>query len=359
MQLTRLDIQYVRNLRQVTVEPAPGLNLIFGNNASGKTSLLEAIYLLSHGRSFRSTNVQSVISYDAEAIRVVGQVVQPHTKQAVTLGIERGVKTSRIRINQETVQQTSRLASYLPVQIINPESHQLFEQGPNQRRRFLDWGLFHVEHRFLPTWQQYSRTLKQRNAELRQGGSTSAVKLWDKPIIELGIQLDEFRHAYVAHLREFVDAAVMALLGTEIQLDYQSGWLRGTTLEQAMADSLVIDQKQGFTRNGPHRAELRILSEGHTVKDQCSRGQQKLLVCALRIAQMAHLKQHHQQQSVMLVDDLAAELDTEHRQRLLDLLQHTGAQTFVTVTEASLVNVQSWHSHRVFHVEHGTVREVV
>ena len=359
MELSRLDIQNVRNLREVSLSPLPGLNLIVGDNASGKTSLLEAIYLLSHGRSFRSANVQTVVNHNAETLQVVGQVFQPQTGQNVRLGIERGVNTSRIRINQESVQQTSRLASYLPVQIINPESHQLFEQGPNHRRRFLDWGLFHVEHRFLSTWQQYTRVLKQRNAVLRQGGSADAVKLWDRPLVELGTELDGFRRDYLESLREFINDAVKGLLEVEIQLDYQNGWIQGKTLEQAVSDGLPIDQKQGFTRNGPHRAELRILSEGHPVKEQCSRGQQKLLVCAMRIAQMAHLKQHHNQQSVMLVDDLAAELDADRRQRLLALLQSTEAQSFVTVTEASLVDVRAWHSHRVFHVEHGKVSEVV
>ena len=141
MQLSQVDIQGVRNLKSVSLIPASGINLIYGCNASGKTSLLEAIYLLSHGRSFRTSNIRSVIHSESTKLAVFGKVIQEQTGSCIKLGLEKGISHTQIRINQQNVTQASRLAAYLPVQIINPEAHRLLEQGPSQRRKFIDWGL--------------------------------------------------------------------------------------------------------------------------------------------------------------------------------------------------------------------------
>ena len=194
MQLSQVDIQRVRNLNQTRLNPATGLNFIYGPNASGKTSLLEAIYLLSHGRSFRTTNIRSVIHKDFNTLQIFGKVLQENSETCVQLGLEKGLTHTHIRINQQNVNQASRLAAYLPVQIINPEAHRLLEQGPSQRRKYIDWGLFHVEPKFHEVWQKYTRILKQRNAALRDKKSARDAKLWDKSLEETAIQLTSLRN---------------------------------------------------------------------------------------------------------------------------------------------------------------------
>ena len=359
MQLRQVDIHRVRNLNNVSLVPAQGLNLIYGPNASGKTSLLEAIYLLSHGRSFRTNNIRAVIQQNTPTLQVFGQIKQEISNSVVNLGIERGLSHTQIRINQNSVTQTSRLAAYLPVQIINPEAHRLLESGPTQRRKFLDWGLFHVEPSFHQAWQDYNRLLKQRNAALRQHLSVRDISIWDQQILDIANKLTLLRQKYVAQLLPTIQRYTEQLLGLSIEVEYRQGWAQDTSLDTAFKRALQQDRQQGFTRVGPHRADLRLLQQTIPVQDRFSRGQQKLLVCALRLAQIYHLKQQNQQTSVVLVDDIAAELDQHHRNCLLQLLADTGAQLFVTVTEADLINTQAWESQKMFHVEHGQVREMV
>ena len=359
MQLAQVDIQRVRNLKTVTMLPAKGLNLIYGSNASGKTSLLEAIYILSHGRSFRTSNIRSVIQHQTENLQVYGKIKQEKSASYINLGIERGATHTHIRINQNTVNQTSRLATYLPVQVINPEAHRLFEQGPSQRRKFLDWGLFHVEPSFHETWQNYNRILKQRNAALRKKQSPKNVSLWDAPLFESAEKLTALRQEYVSQLKPYIQTFTNRLIQTNPEVQYRQGWTQDASLTEALQRSFDQDSQKGFTRNGPHRADLRILVDGIPVQEQFSRGQQKLLVSAMRLAQISHLKDRLDQYSVVLVDDLAAELDVTHRKGLLELLVQTGAQLFITVTEAELIDTEAWLSRKMFHVERGQVVEVI
>lgn len=360
MFLTQLEIRRVRNLTSVKIEPVPGLNLVYGSNASGKTSLLEAINVLSLGRSFRTQKIANLIQYETENLQVVGTVKKDIHSQTEILGIERSPSRCTIRVNKISVKKTSELASHLPVQVITPEAHHLLEQGPSQRRKFLDWGLFHVKHDFLSAWQQYHRILKQRNAAIRKHSPVKEIQLWDNTLIESGVKLTESRKEYLRQLSPLIKSSVNNLLGIDISLGYFPGWgSKYTSMEHAIYENLNSDIKQGFTHCGPHRADLHITSKNIPVKDIFSRGQQKLLVCALRLGQIEHLKQHSGQTCIVMVDDLAAELDVEKRKVLMDRLQSINAQTFVTVTEASLIDSASWEIKKLFHVEHGEVNEVV
>ncbi len=359
MFLTQLDICRVRNLKTVSLTPSPDINLIHGENASGKTSLLEAIYLLSHARSFRSSQISNIIQRDGKDLRVVGKVHNELTGQNSVVGIQKQQKQTLIRINQESISQASRLAAYLPVQLITPEVHQLIEQGPSQRRKFIDWGLFHVEQDFHSNWVRYTRVLKQRNAAIRNHQPADAVTLWNKALLEEGMTLTQKRSNYVATVEETVREFARYLLDEDIVLEYRPGWPKDTDFATALEAGLDQDMKQGYTRYGPHRADLVILNQHQAVKDLFSRGQQKLLVCSLLLAQISHLNRSLGQKALVLIDDLAAELDQYHRNRLLALLSKTGAQIFITATEKSLVPVEQWDSSKLFHVEHGTVHEVI
>ncbi len=359
MQIRQVDIQWVRNLNSVHLDPAPGINLLYGCNASGKTSLLEAIYLLSHGRSFRTANIRTVIQTGSEKLQVFGKVEQEQSGTHVSLGLEKSQTHTQIRINQENVTQTSRLAGYLPVQIINPEAHRLLEQGPSQRRKFIDWGLFHVEPSFHEVWQSYTRILKQRNAALREAKNQAEVQIWDNALVEKADILTELRKQYIDELIPFLKDYSERLINISPTFQYRQGWPQETSLQSALSSSIHTDKQKGYTRHGPHRADLRISESGQLVQDQFSRGQQKLLVSAMRLAQITHLKQRQQQQSVVLVDDLAAELDVSHRTRLVELLLQSGAQLFITSTDATLFDTRAWPSSKMFHVEHGQVTEVI
>ena len=357
MYLTQLDIRQVRNLQDVKINPGKRCNYIFGANASGKTSVLEAIYLLSIARSFRTTHIKHVISHDSPSLQVFARI--NNNEESTPLGLERSVRKTRIRINGSDVKQVSELSALLPVQIINPDVHKLLEQGPKYRRQFIDWGVFHVEHNFLQAWQQYYRVLKQRNAALRRKQNKNNIILWDNQLIEHAKTITLSRENYLSGFLPIFDLYVEKLMGLNVDIGYLRGWNIEQSFTETLESSFDKDMFKGFTTLGPHRADLEISYKGNLVQNCFSRGQQKLLVCAMRLAQISHLKQASDQQSILLVDDLAAELDVEHRQKLIELLIDTQAQLFVTATEQNSFVLPPEIESKMFHVEHGVLKEVV
>lgn len=359
MYLTQLDICQVRNLQNVSIIPGKRYNYIFGENGSGKTSLLEAIYLLSLARSFRTNHIKQVISHNSDFLRVFARLNLADDVKNTTIGIERTKLKTRIRINGTDSQNVAELSSLLPIQIINPDVHKLLEQGPKMRRQFVDWGVFHVEHQFLHTWQQYYRVLKQRNAGLRKKLPGKVVSTWDPQLIDLAKKITLDRESYISHFLPYFNIYVEKLIGLKVEIKYHRGWNNEFSLTDTLAKSFEKDVYRGFTASGPHRADLQILYNGFPVQEVFSRGQHKLLVCAMRLSQISYLEKELGQKCVILVDDLSAELDEKHRQRLLELLIDTQAQLFLTATERDSIRLPMENNSKMFHVEHGILKEVV
>ena len=351
--LQKLQIRDLRNLKAVDIAPADSLNLVYGANASGKTSLLEAIYLLSRGRSFRSRVFERVVRKGADRYSVFGRIAQ--AGRSVAAAIERSGQGLRVRVDGADVPSLVTLSALLPVQILHPNSHKLLEEGPQFRRRFLDWGVFHVEPGFYGHWQRYQKALRQRNAALRQ---RQAMEAWETELVQSGMALDRLRRGYLSELRPLIMRLAQELLDAPLlTVDYYPGWGGDRDLSEVLVQNRTRDQERGFTGSGPHRADLRIRLEGVTAAETASRGQQKLLVCALICAQTLFFQQRSGRRAVLLVDDLPAELDRIRRQRLVALLESTEAQVFVTAIEPD--SMEFGRPCQTFHVDHGVVREVV
>lgn len=358
MSLAYLEVMKVRNLTHVEITPSLGLNVVYGVNASGKTSLLESISILGMARSFRTPHIKQTIQYDQPCLRVLGKVLNDHGI-TTNLGIERTKMNTTIRIAGKTEKRSSQLAIHLPIVILAPDSHQLIESGPRFRRQFLDWGVFHVEHHFLAEWQHYHRVLSQRNAALRQGGIKATLTHWDDILVQSAQNITNLRQNYLEQLLPLLKPLINQLLTVIPEIYYYPGWPEGQDFRKSLAESLERDTLQGYTQYGPHRADIRLEIQGIPVQRHFSRGQQKLLVSAMRLAQVALLRKGLNQPCLMLVDDLAAELDSAHRARLLQLLAETQSQIFISVTEAEILDISSWKTAKLFHVEHGHVREVL
>jgi DNA replication and repair protein RecF len=315
-------------LQSVELELDPHFTLIHGPNASGKTSLLEAIYVLGRGRSFRTRRLEHLIRHGIERFVVFGQVDAVHRR--VPMGVE-GTRTGvRAQIDGDRPSSLAELALQLPVQIIDPEVHHLIEEGPSRRRQFLDWGVFHVEQSFVGHWQRYQQVLKQRNAALKAHQPRAIVSVWDTDLMRSGELLSAARARYVASLSPHAAAIGRNLLGMELTLSYRSGWSKDQTMAEALQQSWNHDQEAGATQIGPHRAELGIRLDGATVKDRISRGQQKLLAATLLMAQIKLFPEKSPVQPTLLLDDPAAELDDEHLGGLLSEVSSQSVQLVVT-----------------------------
>src|SRR5450631_3660618 len=200
MTLRRLQVSEFRCLHSTELDFDSQFTLISGPNASGKTSLLESIYVLSRGRSFRTRHLNHLIRSGCEHFLVFGEV-DVHERR-VGIGVEGSANGIRAKIAGKRVGSLTELAAMFPVQIIDPEVHRLIEEGPSRRRRFLDWGVFHVEHGFVERWQRYQQALKQRNAALKTRQCAAVISSWDVELLQLGEYISDARSQYVLQLAE-------------------------------------------------------------------------------------------------------------------------------------------------------------
>lgn len=363
MSLQKLAIDNFRNLEQVRLEPTPHLNLVTGPNASGKTSLLEAIHYLAMARSFRSNKTSSIIRYDANSLQVVATVHRETTGTTTHIGIERqrsGELT--LRVGGHDARSRAEIIEWLPIQIIAAGVPALLEGGPTERRRFNDWGVFHVEHRFMETWRHYRKALQQRNRALREGLPAQLVTAWDDELLRHGSQLIQMKSDYVKALLPYA-APYLAPLEQEfgaVEIEFRPGHPRGMGLEEALAQSLNWDREHGYTHYGPHRSDLSIKAGSRPAGEILSRGQQKHLNSALKLAQVHHLRETNGKHCIVLLDDITAELDQGHVAALLHDLLQLQTQLFVTSLDESIVNlVPRDVDRRMFHVKHGRFEAVI
>lgn len=355
MHLEVLRVDGLRCLREVDLAPAPGFNLLVGPNGSGKTSVLEAIHLLSHGRSFRSGGHAALTARGRENYSVYAELVQAGSERH-RIGMAREGEAWRIRMDGEPVSTLAAVVRRCASVCFEPGSHALISGASAERRRFLDWGVFHVEHRFLDLWQRYRRALRQRNALLRAGGTDAQLEGWEDQMAAAGESIDRLRQAYCSRLQAAIELEVGRLAPTlgAVELRFSSGWSGSQELAAALRDARERDRQRGHSGIGPHRADWRLRFEQVIHHEQFSRGQEKLVALACVLAQAELYAGDHADRPMVCLDDLASELDQQHQQRLVQRLLESRGQVWVTGTERP--QALSGQEIRMFHVEHGRVR---
>lgn len=343
--IVEVQLESFRCFETALLQPGPGFNLIAGGNASGKTSLLEALYFLGRGTSFRAARAEAAIRFEADRCILFARLGAGHARRV-------GLEVSRsdgLAIRVDGVPGTrADLARALPVQILDPASHELVSGPPAGRRQFLDWGVFHVEPAFLPAWQRYRRALQQRNAVLKTRNATGAWH-WDDSLLGEGLVVDECRRRALALLQPRVKQVGERLLGAAVELSYQPGWAEGTGLAEALVGCRNRDLQMAASTAGPHRADFRITVRTRRARDTVSRGQEKLVAAALTLAQVELVAQSRAQTVVLLLDEPGADLDQEHLARLLTIVADAPVQSFVTSLDPAGVTLPE--GARAFHVE--------
>jgi DNA replication and repair protein RecF len=358
MSLDSLGIEDFRCIQKAELSLHGRCNLISGENASGKTSLLEAIFVLGRGRSFRTAKAETLIRTGTAAFQLTGQV-----RADGVAGRPLGLRFSRdgieARYGGRAVSGLAELATILPVQAIDPEVHRLIEGGPQERRRFLDWGVFHVEPTFVEHWRRYQRALRQRNAALRSGAAPALVRAWDPELIEAGELVAASRARYVEALRPHVAETAVRLLGGALEISLMQGWSAERNLQESIEASWVRDRERGLTHSGPHRADVGVRFAGSPARDRISRGQQKLAASALLLGQLRFDAELGSGVAALLVDDPAAELDAGNLERLLREVVSLPGQLFVTALDPANPTLAGLPEGHRFHVEHGKVTRLI
>jgi len=339
MPITQLTVQKVRNLTGLSVQPSPCINIIHGANGSGKSSLLEAIHLLGLTRSFRTNKLNHLIQTQSDRCMVFAQLDAMGIGLSKPVGVERSVEgESRIRYAGENIDLTT-LAELIPIQVINSDTFQILEGSPAVRRQFIDWGVFHTDPTFIRLWRGFRRVLKQRNSLLKYGKIDPNIRaVWDREFLTYAEQLNTLREAYIELLKPEFDLILNELLeGVRIDLGFSPGWDKKRGLDQVLEDSLERDLNRGYTSAGPQRADLRVKVDGFSASERLSRGQKKVVVSALKLAQGALFNKLNSRACIYLIDDLPSELDQYNSRLFCSYLEKTANQCFITcVDKASL-----------------------
>ena len=356
--LSLFRIVSVRNILVAELELHPKLNLIHGENGSGKTSILEAAHLLSSGRSFRTSKTATLINHNAAELSIYAE-----DSAARRIGLAKPRRQSpQLKLDMESQQNWDAVARLLPVQVLDASSFLLLEGGPKSRRRFLDWGVFHVEHSFLNYWRVTRKCIANRNQLLKaQRLDEKQLKAWDMELCQAAAAVDLARKRYFRNFLPAFNEIYKSLAEEnaieELSLEYNRGWDSEIELVEVLQSARPQDLKYGATQNGPHRADIVVKVGQSPAIDVLSRGQQKVLVSALKIAQGSLYAEAIQDRCIYLVDDLPAELDQENRAKILENLLALDSQLFVTCVELNSVKscLQSSPEMSTFHVERGTI----
>lgn len=353
MAVALLRGENLRLYRTLQIEPHPNLNLIVGDNAAGKTSLLEALFVTSRGRSFRAQNLSELCGSSGQSWNSFIELRAETGKTRIGIGWTRdGVE---MRLDEARDARVSDVVRAAPLQLIDPLAHRLLDEGPAYRRSFVDWGVFHVEHQFLGIWRRYQRALKQRNRALREALGTKAIEAWNEELVSSGELLTQMRERHVEATSQSFSAWAKRLLGeSEVAAEWHRGWPAQESYRDTLERNLEQHQKLGTTVQGPHRAELKITLGEAKAKGRVSRGQQKMLIAAMVLAQADLLIGEGVIPPILLLDDFASELAPEFQARLAKALIAYRGQKFVTAFEVPAAFTRS--DAAMFHVEQGTVR---
>ncbi len=360
MQIQTLAIQGLRNLLDCKLEFSPQLNIFYGDNGAGKSSIVESIYILGNGRSFRTARHAKVIKQGQEALTLFSQFSQEQKHQ---LGLQRFRNGDiQIKLDGEKLKKLSDLSKTLPLQILAPEQFELLSKGPAGRRKLLDWGVFHVEHSFLNHWQKALKVLLQRNQALKRCRSYAELTPWDQQLIPLSETINQRRRYYIEQLEPIYQRVLKQFLPElDATLGLYPGWKQNETLSEVLQRQFESDRKTGFTHSSIQKADLKVLVNEQLAAEYLSRGQQKLVTIALKLAQLELMQQLTDRYPVFLLDDIGAELDLHHQQVLLNFLAEQPKKQQIFITSVHLDPLKSlikgYNGVKLFHVEHGAIKQ--
>ncbi len=370
--ITRLSLLNFRNIASSQVKLSPYVNIVHGENGSGKTSLLEAIGYLAHGRSFRTHKYKHLIRSESPAFTLFGEIEEEGSLSAI--GVERSLSgNSKIKADGKIINSSALLANILPVLVLNTHSFQLLEGSPKVRRQFFDWLVFHVKHSFGYYWKHYTKCVKQRNSLLRSGNiSYSDLEPWDKQIAKVSKEIAVFRANCFELATAIFDETLVEIkeqiyktdspINQPILFEYDQGWLTDENLLELLKQNFERDKRLGYTSVGPHKAQFTVKLGKQNAAEFLSRGQQKLVITALYITMARAFAKATNRKPVFLLDDLPAELDVSNRVLIQKWIQEMMSQSFVTGIEKEQLLADDWLSKqegKVFHVKHGCITEEI
>ena len=351
MSIRQLSLTDFRNLRSTTLELHPDLNLVVGDNGSGKTSFLEAVHVLCQAQSFRTHQLKQCIQHGKDSFLLFGRFTD------FKAGLSKSGKKLTIHVDGEPVQRRSDLVRKVPISIINADTFELLDGAPAKRRAFLDWCLFHVKPTYADAWARARHALKQRNQLLRSGQDLKLLDYWDEHLVEPSMEIHRMREELCAEIGETLRSDLSDLLeAIPIELNFVRGWSGAETLAAALRQQRQRDIRSGFTQSGIHRDDLQLKSRGAEARHQLSRGESKRLCIGLLLTVLKQVNTNTGKAIILLVDDLNSELDARAQRLVYEHLSGLDLQLVISNIDATIPAPLEGKDFKWFHVEHGTIK---
>ena len=357
MRIKEVSLQSFRNLHQLHITPAAGINVIYGDNAQGKTNFLEALYFCAMGKSLRGNSDQQLIGFGAEESHIRTLLESGKRQERIDVHLKRKEKKG-IAINGLPVRKLEELFGTMYAVVFSPEDLSLIKDGPAERRRFLDMELCQLNKVYSYDLQQYHHILKQRNNLLKQIQKkpelTESLSIWDIQLVKYGERVIDARKRFIEQLDKIAAEKLSALTGgrDSLQTVYKPN-CEAMLLSEKLKRNQERDIFFGATQSGPHKDDIFFAVNGKEVRTYGSQGQQRTTALAARLAEIDLIQEETGEDPILLLDDVFSELD-ENRQRFL--LESIGdLQAFITCTgiEDSIKKYIS--ADNLFYVENGRI----
>ncbi len=360
MFLQRLSIQNFRGLSASQIEFSPSLNVFYGDNGVGKTSLIEAIYFLSCCKSFRTNSIDNLTCYNQDWFFIDVVASKHQTGLQHSINVRRVKKQNRVTVDDTIIRKASILSQLLPTLVVCSERQRLFLASPQTRRNFLDWGLFHVKPNSINLFSKYERVLRQRNSAIKQGQSSDLIKTWDQELIGMGEQITQLRLWFIKELSKILNRRYSSSFGdNQFVINYDAGYGKYGNLSDAINGGFEQDCRYGYTRYGPHRSEFNVVYNDRNVKDDFSKGQIKLLVYFMVLSQAVLIEREKDIKPWLLFDDFSSDLSVDSVDMVFSSIIKSGCQVFLTSAMEFTRYVKNDPNVCLFHVEHGNIKKMI
>lgn len=357
MILKKVWLEQYRNIQYAEIEPARHLTILYGSNGQGKTNIIESVYLLGNARPFRNIKVADLIQYNSKFAAVRGMVQSSGVENDIFIRLENS--TRRVSINGKAIHRSADLHGKLAVVIFSPDDTAMVKLGPETRRRFLDRSLYASDADFLQDYQNYYRTLKQRNALLKNN-QTEGLDVWTEQIATSGIRLMEHRQKYIVQLNTLLQRHYQQIAGEheKVEICYRpdvtaNGESACDSLLKLLNEQREHDVRYKTTGRGPHRDDITFMIQGRALKIFGSQGQQRSFVLALKMAELEHLQGAFGEMPVLLLDDIASELDLQRMTNLLSYIRQKEVQVLISTTDITPFLPMIEQDSRILKVEEG------
>lgn len=361
MQLTRFSGENIRNIKSLDISPGSSVNVIVGQNGAGKTAFLEGLYLLGNGKSFRTNRFSDLVRTEQGRVAARGEIkdeTETEAERRYTVRVSKSKDGTSILVDESSVLNASALTRLVPMLLVEANSFGIVEGGPRLRRALIDRVAFHVEPDFLLHYKTLTDALEQRNALLRSSAGISQLQFWDEKIEICANRITEIRQDCVAKVNDLLSNDTRSRFEPgAISLRYRRGWVAGRNLADVLRENRQRDIAAGSTSQGPQRAEIEVRLKQSLAARTASRGQIKSIVVSIVCALIRLVAARRGKTPMLLLDDIAAELDETGVSLALENIRDTGAQAFITAINDNVRPRLDRFADRAFHVEHGLVTE--